>query len=192
MHLTMPFVTRNADEGAGVSRWRHPFNLVGPPQNLGILAWTSRTLLSILRPEWGDADIAARIEQSTRPMSDAQWARMLDFGVVSTIMFTYLLRRREKIPRFQTPRGARASSSFKSSPRYHAESSSSSTSRAHVAPRAMLWTFHPDEMPAEALNRASERSGVEPSFFELLSYFTVTIYAIYMRRRCGTFIYFKY
>ena len=100
MHLTMPFVTRNADEGAGVSRWRHPFNLVGPPQNLGILAWTSRTLLSILRPEWGDADIAARIEQSTRPMSDAQWARMLDFGVVSTIMFTYLLRRREKIPRF--------------------------------------------------------------------------------------------
>ena len=30
-------------------------------------------------------------------MSDAQWARMLDFGVVSTIMFTYLLRRREKI-----------------------------------------------------------------------------------------------
>jgi hypothetical protein len=29
-------------------------------------------------------------------MSDTQWERMLDFGVVSTIMFTYLLRPREK------------------------------------------------------------------------------------------------
>ena len=53
-------------------------------------------ILSFLRPEWDDADIAARIEQSTHPMSDTQWVRMLDFGVVSTIMFTYLLRRREK------------------------------------------------------------------------------------------------
>ena len=53
-------------------------------------------ILSFLRPEWDDADIAARIEQSTRPMSDTQWERMLDFGVVSTIMFTYLLRPREK------------------------------------------------------------------------------------------------
>ena len=25
----MPFVTPNADEGAGGSRWRHPLNLVG-------------------------------------------------------------------------------------------------------------------------------------------------------------------
>ena len=53
-------------------------------------------ILSFLRPEWDDADIAARIEQSTHPMSDTQWVRMLDFGVVSTIMFTYLLRPREK------------------------------------------------------------------------------------------------
>ena len=47
----MPFVTPNADEGAGGSRWRHPLNLVGTTPEPGDSRVNNSDAASILRPE---------------------------------------------------------------------------------------------------------------------------------------------